>query len=138
MPWHDIGAMVVGASARDISRHFIQRWNATKLEKARENLTYPYLIPKSYSEIPLIDHKLSAFPLHRVTCQVLRSVSSWNSGFIEQDTVEQSIHEAYVQTITKAQHYIYIENQFFISLGTPQVKNQVADALLKRIVRAYK
>lgn len=37
MPWHDIGAVVVGASARDISRHFIQRWNAVKLEKAREN-----------------------------------------------------------------------------------------------------
>lgn len=133
VPW------VVGATARDISRHFIQRWNAIKLEKARENLTYPYLIPKSYSEIPLMDQKLlSSFPLHRVTCQVLRSVSSWNSGFIEQDIVEQSIHDAYVQTITKAQHYIYIENQFFISMGTMQVKNQVADALLKRIVRAYK
>lgn len=37
MPWHDIGAVVVGASARDIARHFIQRWNAVKLEKAREN-----------------------------------------------------------------------------------------------------
>lgn len=56
MPWHDIGAVVgerknflfpfclpnwnvflAGASARDISRHFIQRWNAVKLEKAREN-----------------------------------------------------------------------------------------------------
>lgn len=58
MPWHDIGAVVgklrdkysrhkfekifilifsAGASARDISRHFIQRWNAVKLEKARDN-----------------------------------------------------------------------------------------------------
>lgn len=37
MPWHDIGAVVVGAAARDISRHFIQRWNATKMEKSREN-----------------------------------------------------------------------------------------------------
>lgn len=37
LPWHDVGAMVAGASARDVARHFIQRWNATKLEKAREN-----------------------------------------------------------------------------------------------------
>lgn len=30
MPWHDIGVMVQGATARDIARHFIQRWNAIK------------------------------------------------------------------------------------------------------------
>lgn len=76
---------------------------------------------------------------HRVTCQILRSVASWSCGFVEQDTVEQSIHDAYVQTITKAQHYLYIENQFFISLdGTGSVKNQIANALVRRIVRAHK
>lgn len=37
MPWHDIGAVVTGAAARDVARHFIQRWNAVKLEKARDN-----------------------------------------------------------------------------------------------------
>lgn len=31
MPWHDIGVMVEGASARDVARHFIQRWNAVKV-----------------------------------------------------------------------------------------------------------
>lgn len=31
MPWHDIGIMVQGATARDIARHFIQRWNAIKV-----------------------------------------------------------------------------------------------------------
>lgn len=30
MPWHDIGVMVQGATARDVARHFIQRWNAIK------------------------------------------------------------------------------------------------------------
>lgn len=35
MPWHDIGVVVQGAAARDVARHFIQRWNAIKLEKAR-------------------------------------------------------------------------------------------------------
>ena len=139
MPWHDIGAVVVGASARDIARHFIQRWNATKLEKARVNTTYPYLLPKSYVNIRVSEKVISA-PLKRVTCQVLRSVSSWSCGFIEQDIVEQSIHDAYIQTINKAQHYIYIENQFFISLefGLQSVRNQVADALYRRIIRAHK
>ena len=31
MPWHDIGAVVVGTAARDVARHFIQRWNAVKV-----------------------------------------------------------------------------------------------------------
>lgn len=31
MPWHDIGAVVYGKSARDVSRHFIGRWNITKV-----------------------------------------------------------------------------------------------------------
>ena len=31
MPWHDIGAVVYGKCARDLARHFIQRWNFTKV-----------------------------------------------------------------------------------------------------------
>ena len=31
MPWHDIAAVVYGPAARDVARHFIQRWNFTKV-----------------------------------------------------------------------------------------------------------
>lgn len=31
MPWHDIGSVVHGKAARDVARHFIQRWNFTKV-----------------------------------------------------------------------------------------------------------
>lgn len=31
MPWHDIGVAVFGRPARDVARHFIQRWNFTKV-----------------------------------------------------------------------------------------------------------
>ena len=73
--------------------------------------------------------------------QVLRSVSSWSAGFLDSELVEQSIHEAYVDAITKAKHYVYIENQFFITQGSQAssiVRNQVGDALFKRILKAYK
>ncbi|XP_070504074.1 phospholipase D1-like isoform X4 [Chironomus tepperi] len=142
MPWHDISSVVVGAAARDVARHFIMRWNASKLEKARENLSYPYLMPKSYNDIRVDANfwNKSKVNLERVTVQVLRSASNWSAGFIENDYLEQSIHEAYVETISRAQHYIYIENQFFISLGFPDaiVKNQIAESLYKRIVRAHR
>ena len=32
MPWHDIGAVVYGKAARDVARHFISRWNFTKVK----------------------------------------------------------------------------------------------------------
>ncbi|XP_016989766.2 phospholipase D2 isoform X1 [Drosophila rhopaloa] len=145
MPWHDVGLCVVGASARDVARHFIQRWNAMKLEKLRDNTRFPYLIPKSYHQVRLNPH-LQQGRQQRVTCQLLRSVSAWSCGFIEADLVEQSIHDAYIQTITKAQHYVYIENQFFITMqlgmGVPgphnNVRNQIGETLFKRIVRAHK
>lgn len=143
MPWHDVHSVVVGQPARDVARHFIERWNSVKLEKARENfINFPYLMPKSYSDMRVDSNfwNKNKVKLYRVTCQVLRSASQWSCGFIEADTEEQSIHEAYVESITKAQHYVYIENQFFISMGFPDpiVKNQIAETIYKRIVRAYK
>lgn len=68
MPWHDIGVCVFGAAARDVSRHFIHRWNATKLEKAKSNKLFPYLIPKTYRDykMPVNFHNIP----HKVTSQV--------------------------------------------------------------------
>lgn len=142
MPWHDIGVLVQGAAARDVARHFIQRWNAIKLEKARQNASYPYLLPKTYIDIkPLkgLDDLLNV-DMNNMSCQVLRSASSWSCGFLDPDTVEQSIHEAYVDTITRAQHYIYIENQFYITMSRSNayVRNQIGEALYNRIMRAYR
>ncbi|XP_048480960.1 phospholipase D2 [Plutella xylostella] len=142
MPWHDIGVIVQGAAARDVARHFIQRWNAIKLEKYRQNANYPYLLPKTYNDIkPLkdLEHYLNV-NIQSASCQVLRSVSSWSCGFLDPDTVEQSIHEAYVDTITRAQHYVYIENQFFITLSrsSVHVRNQIGEALYNRIMRAHR
>ena len=48
MPWHDIGLGLTGEAARDVARHFIQRWNHLKSEKLRYNDNYTYLVPKSY------------------------------------------------------------------------------------------
>ncbi|KIJ51188.1 hypothetical protein M422DRAFT_203211 [Sphaerobolus stellatus SS14] len=66
--------------------------------------------------------------------QVCRSVSDWSHGVL----TEHSIQNAYIELITNANHFIYIENQFFISATNDKdvVKNQIARALLERILRA--
>ena len=50
MPWRDEGLVVFGEAARDLARHFIQRWNQCKREKVRQVESYPFLLPKSYME----------------------------------------------------------------------------------------
>src|SRR5688572_31393662 len=46
--------------------------------------------------------------LFRSKTQVLRSAGTWSAGV---DT-EQSIYNAYIELITNAKQFIYIENQF--------------------------
>ena len=71
----------------------------------------------------------------------LRSVSSWSIGIKK---TEASIVDAYIEAISNAEHYVYIENQFFISqtkthIGNEDiVKNRIAEALYRRIIRAYR
>ena len=66
-------------------------------------------------------------------------MSDWSGG---QDRTEYSIMQALVAAIAGAEHYVYIENQFFIShvkTGVPSsdVRNDVATALFSRILAAH-
>ncbi|XP_066542709.1 phospholipase D1 [Hoplias malabaricus] len=134
MPWHDIGVAVHGKAARDIARHFIQRWNFTKLVKKRSGATgYPCLMPKSLStpcEPPKMRGKHT-----QASVQVLRSVCQWSIGT---KVHEESIHLAYISAIQNSKHFIYIENQFFISCSDKTIHNSIGDALTERILRAYR
>uniref|UniRef100_W5M509 Phospholipase n=1 Tax=Lepisosteus oculatus TaxID=7918 RepID=W5M509_LEPOC len=134
MPWHDIGVAVQGKAARDVARHFIQRWNFTKLVKKRSGATcYPCLLPKSLSapvEFPLDMGKCT-----HANVQVLRSVCQWSIGT---KIHEESIHLAYISAISNSKHFIYIENQFFISCTDKTIHNGIGDALTERILRAYR
>ncbi|KAK7486606.1 hypothetical protein BaRGS_00022131 [Batillaria attramentaria] len=135
MPWHDIGAVVYGKTARDVARHFIGRWNYTKLLKYKRNPLFPLLLPKTYPKmnIPQVIKDIT----FSCKAQVLRSLCGWSAGI---EGVEKSIHEAYEFCIENAKNYIYIENQFFITQvgDTSTVGNCIGTALFKRILRAYR
>ncbi|XP_054157366.1 phospholipase D1-like [Oppia nitens] len=144
MPWHDLSCMVMGRAARDVARHFIERWNFTKFEKAKFNDQYPWLIPKAYPSVGDTVHKPPKYLLRAcpVTVQVVRSVGHWSIGHRQTD---HSILTAYIDLINSAKHYIYIENQFFISqsrsppLDTSEVVvNPIGEALYHRIIRAFR
>uniref|UniRef100_A0A671L744 Phospholipase n=1 Tax=Sinocyclocheilus anshuiensis TaxID=1608454 RepID=A0A671L744_9TELE len=128
IPWRDLGAVHHGKAARDLARHFIQRWNFTKIfkNKYKDNF-YPYLLPKSYCTADKLPFTIPG------ATKVLRSVDRWSAG-----TCEQSILNAYIHVIENSEHYIYLENQFFISCSDQRnVLNTIGDAIVKRILRAH-
>ncbi|KAH7326189.1 hypothetical protein B0I35DRAFT_405471 [Stachybotrys elegans] len=133
MPWHDIAMQVVGQPARDLTRHFVQRWNYLRRGR-KPTRPLPFLLPPPDAKM----EELEALGLTG-TCevQILRSASTWSLG--TEDT-ECSIQTAYVKMIEDSEHFIYIENQFFISsteVYNTRITNRIGDALVDRIIRAH-
>uniref|UniRef100_A0A8C0IEM6 Phospholipase n=1 Tax=Bubo bubo TaxID=30461 RepID=A0A8C0IEM6_BUBBB len=135
MPWHDISSVVHGKAARDVARHFIQRWNFTKIMKPKyRSLSYPFLLPKSQQTANELKYQVPEAV--RATVQVIRSAADWSAGIKYH---EESIHNAYVSVIENSKHYIYIENQFFISCADDKVVwNKIGDAIAQRILKAHR
>jgi phospholipase D1/2 len=72
-----------------------------------------------------------------VHAQIVRSSADWSSGIL----TEHSIQNAYIEVIRNAQHYVYIENQFFITATGDQqapIKNTIGRAIVDAVVRAAK
>jgi phospholipase D1/2 len=131
MPWHDVSMGLIGPCVYDIAEHFVLRWNFCKRDKYKRDDRYDWLILEGRTgededlvgvqrpKFPMgeyIQHPLS--PLHTknldnsgtVDAQIVRSSADWSSGI---DPAEYSIQTAYCELIRNAQHYVYIENQFF-------------------------
>lgn len=73
------------------------------------------------------------------TCeiQICRSVGPWSMSI---QHIEHSIQNAYCKAIQLSDHFVYIENQFFITSTTVEgtvIENRVGDALVSRILRAH-
>ncbi|KAG9016332.1 Phospholipase D1 [Tulasnella sp. 427] len=137
MPWHDIGVQFVGQPARDLCRHFVQRWNYLLRTKTHSRVM-PFLLPAPDFKITeLNDQGLTG------TCeiQICRSAGPWSLGTATR--IEHSIQNAYLKgrSIELSEHFVYIENQFFITstvVNDIPVENNIGDALVHRIIRAHR
>ncbi|KAG8970123.1 Phospholipase D1 [Tulasnella sp. 419] len=135
MPWHDVAMQIVGQPARDLCRHFVQRWNYLLRVKSHSRLMPFLLPPPDFKASELHDQGLTG------TCeiQICRSAGPWSLG--TQNRIEHSIQNAYLKAIQMSEHFIYIENQFFITstvVNEVVVENNIGDALVHRIIRAHK
>ncbi|KAK6455580.1 phospholipase D [Scheffersomyces xylosifermentans] len=132
MPWHDVHMVTSGKVARDLARHFVQRWNYLLRQKRPSRFT-PLLTPPP----DMTDEEAKKLGLDG-TCEVqlLRSAGNWSLGLKEH---EQSIQNAYLKLIETSEHFVYIENQFFVTscfIDGTEIENRIGDALVDRIIRA--
>ncbi|KAK4130101.1 phospholipase D/nuclease [Trichocladium antarcticum] len=158
MPWHDVAMGVIGPCVYDIAEHFVLRWNFVKRDKYKRNKQYEWieLRGRQGEDEDLVGvqrpkHPVGGYVLHphtgletknlegrgTVRAQIVRSCDDWSSGVL----TDHSIQNAYSDVIRNAQHYVYIENQFFITATGDQqlpIRNTIGRAIVDAVVRAAK
>jgi phospholipase D1/2 len=159
MPWHDVAMGVIGPAVYDIAEHFALRWNFMKRDKYKRDERYDWITMEGReNDEDLIGVQRPKYPVGEyahhpksplstknlenrgtVHAQVVRSSADWSMGI---EPHEQSIQNAYCETIRNAEHFVYIENQFFITATSKNdenaVHNQVGAAIVDAVVRAGK
>lgn len=160
-PWHDLHCKIEGPAVYDVLTNFEQRWRKVskwhgfrlKLMKGG-GLHEDFLIDlqeKSYALIGPNDKAASNVTTQSDPeswhIQVFRSIDSGSvKGFPKDATeaekqnlvgrknvaIDTSIHAAYINAIRSAQHFIYIENQYFLgsSFAWPSYKTAGANHLV--------
>ncbi|KMT00170.1 hypothetical protein BVRB_1g019880 [Beta vulgaris subsp. vulgaris] len=134
-PWHDLHSKIDGPAAYDVLTNFEQRWLRASKAHGIKKLKMP-----SDDALLIIDRLPDIVGISDVPCvrdddpeswhvQVFRSIDSSSVKNFPKNPkeatrmnlvcgknvlIDMSIHTAYVKAIRAAQHYIYIENQYFI------------------------
>lgn len=160
MPWHDVAMGVIGDCVYDIAEHFVLRWNFVKRDKYKRAAEVDWLTLQGregeWEDLVAVQrpkHPVGEYVRHPLTplenrawaheqqgtvhAQVVRSSCDWSSGIL----TEHSIQNAYCEVIANAQHYVYIENQFFITATGDQqapVHNTIGRAIVDACVKAGK
>ncbi|CAI9274333.1 unnamed protein product [Lactuca saligna] len=134
-PWHDLHSRIEGPAAYDVLKNFEERWLRAStphgISRIKKSSDDSLLKIDRIPDIVRIDeaHCTDEWDPERWHVQVFRSIDS-NSvkGFPDDPKdatsmnlvcgknvlIDMSIHTAYVKAIRAAQHFIYIENQYFL------------------------
>ncbi|KAL3499428.1 hypothetical protein ACH5RR_038521 [Cinchona calisaya] len=152
-PWHDLHCRIDGPAAYDILTNFEERWlKASKrhgLQKVKSSFDDSLLKLDRIPDILGIEDLSTLHDDNPETwhVQVFRSIDSSSVKGFPKDPkdatdknllcgkntlIDMSIHTAYVTAIRAAQHFIYIENQYFLgsSYGWTNYKNLGANNLI--------
>ncbi|GER30383.1 phospholipase D [Striga asiatica] len=134
-PWHDLHCKIDGPAAYDVLTNFEERWLKTSKRHGLQKMKASYddsllrleRIPEVMGLAEVAAHGEGDPEGWHV--QVFRSIDSNSVKGFPKDSreapnrnlvcgknvlIDMSIHTAYVKAIRAAQHFIYIENQYFL------------------------
>ncbi|KAF9881513.1 phospholipase [Colletotrichum karsti] len=158
MPWHDVAMGVIGPCVYDIAEHFVLRWNFVKRDKYKRDDRFDWIQMRGRLDededlvgVQRPKHPVGEYIIHPQTdlstknldnrgtihAQIVRSSADWSSGIL----TDHSIQNAYAEIIRKAEHFVYIENQFFITATGDQqapIHNTIGKSIVEAVVRAGK
>ncbi|CAL5437253.1 unnamed protein product [Camellia sinensis] len=123
-PWHDLHCQIDGPAAYDIFTNFEERWLRASKPHGLQKMT------KSHDDsLLIIDRIPDIIGITDVSCLNEDGPEAWHVQGFPKDPkdatsrnlvcgknvlIDMSIHTAYVKAIRAAQHFIYIENQYFL------------------------
>ncbi|KAH9624277.1 hypothetical protein KSS87_013023 [Heliosperma pusillum] len=129
-PWHDMHSQIDGPAAYDVLANFESRW----LEASKPHGLQ--MMSRSHDDHLLkIDSIPDIIGLGDAMSHSVEDSESWHVQNLvcgKNVLIDMSIHAAYVHAIRSAQHYIYIENQYFLgsSYNWDSSKNLGANNLI--------
>lgn len=103
--WHDVHSVVRGPAAAQVWDNFRERWN----DPTRPH-TYSRA-PGGEVPAPIAEARPAPAPVSRKHVQVLRTLAC-GGVYTFARAGEQTVRLAYERAIERAQHYIYIEDQY--------------------------
>jgi phosphatidylserine/phosphatidylglycerophosphate/cardiolipin synthase-like enzyme len=99
-PWHDAHAIIEGPAVGDVELNFRQRWNDVV---ERYHWDAQLLVPWHPLTTPVESNSL---------VQVARTIPAHTYSFTPKEGI-QGIAQLYAHALSNAQHFIYLENQYF-------------------------
>jgi phospholipase D1/2 len=124
-PWQDIHSKVQGKVVWDVMKNFVERW--TKQVEGKNGSLYQITSDEFELEEEVGDWNV----------QLLRSITDDSASFSDvmrlytltvkkSRNIEDSIARGYVKAIRSAEHFLYIENQYFLGSAYAWAKdNQI-------------
>ncbi|XP_024993710.1 phospholipase D beta 1-like [Cynara cardunculus var. scolymus] len=133
-PWHDLHCRIEGPAAYDVLQNFEERWLRASKPRGLSKMTKFSDVLLKLDKIPDILGSTDALYTSAKDpegwhVQIFRSIDSNSVKGFPKDLkdaksknlicgknvlIDMSIHTAYVNAIRAAQHFIYIENQYFL------------------------
>lgn len=113
MPWQDVHCRIEGPAVADLLRNFVVRWNA---QKKKPSLPLPS--PGAYTKPGNVHVQvLRSAPAAMVKAEAKATpkAGAGGDGQPKPAATENHIQRTYLRLIAKADRFIYIENQFFVS-----------------------